>query len=577
MDTHASNIAHSTPVTSTAEAYLHHLKRQGIEYLYLGSGTDTAPLVEAYARQPESQLNFPQPILATHENLAVGMAHGYYMVTRRPQAVMLHVSVGAANAVCAVMNAARAQVPMLFTAGRTPLFEKGRKGARDSVIHWDQEMYDQGAMLREVVKWDYELRDGANVSEVINRGLAIAMTEPRGPVYLTLPRETLAEAASATLNDPTPALPSAPHPDPHSVEALAKALLNAELPIILCGATGVAQSTVNMLVELSDRFGIGVAEPKARYMNFPSSHPLHMGFDAAPVLKHSDAVLFLECDVPWIPEQISPLPDTFVAHAGCDPLFAQYPLRCFPSDLTITTTAETLLPALIETLQKLGADQTRHERAQRVETFARERRELVQSRAQADTKRGGPISKLFLSRCISEVKPNNAIVVNEYSAVREQMTFDEPGTFYLHPTSAGLGWGLPAALGAAQAAPDRVVISVVGDGAYIFCNPAACHQAATMHKLPLLTIVFNNGGWDAVQRSALAMYPNDHAAQFKQDHHMAPLSSLDPTPDFERYVEASGGYGERVTERDALIPALQRALNVVQNEKRQALLHVIGA
>lgn len=121
---------------SVAEAYLAQLKARGVSYLYVGSGTDTAPIVEAYARQPWSGLEFPVPIVASHENLAVGMAHGHTMVSGEPQAIMLHVSVGAANAVCGLMNAARSQVPMFFTAGRTPLFERDAHGARDNAIHW---------------------------------------------------------------------------------------------------------------------------------------------------------------------------------------------------------------------------------------------------------------------------------------------------------------------------------------------------------------------------------------------------------------------------------------------------------
>ena len=148
---------------SVAEAYLNLLKARGIDFLYLGAGSDTAPLVEAYARREPANQIFPQPVIVSHENLAVGMAHGYFMVTGRPQAVMLHVNVGAANAVCGLLNAARSHVPMLFTAGRTPLFEEGELGSRDREIHWAQEMFDQAAMVREIVKWDYELRDRKSV------------------------------------------------------------------------------------------------------------------------------------------------------------------------------------------------------------------------------------------------------------------------------------------------------------------------------------------------------------------------------------------------------------------------------
>ena len=105
----------------------------------------------------------PEPVVVPHENAAVGMAHGYYLVTGRPQAVMVHVNVGMANALMGLLNAARDNVPIFFTSGRTPPTESGRLGSRDLPIHWGQEMYDQAGMLREYVKWDYELRYGEQV------------------------------------------------------------------------------------------------------------------------------------------------------------------------------------------------------------------------------------------------------------------------------------------------------------------------------------------------------------------------------------------------------------------------------
>src|SRR6478672_2569084 len=134
---------------NVTEHYLAHLKRRGIDFLYVNAGTDFPPLVEAYARQPESGLDFPQPIAVAHENAAVCMALGYTMVTGRPQAVMVHVSVGTANSVLGLMNASRDNIPLLFTAGRTPWFEEGRLGARTSYIHWAQEMFDQASLVRE--------------------------------------------------------------------------------------------------------------------------------------------------------------------------------------------------------------------------------------------------------------------------------------------------------------------------------------------------------------------------------------------------------------------------------------------
>ena len=123
----------------------------------------------------------------------------------------------------------------------------------------------------------------------------------------------------------------------------------------------------------------------------------------------------------------------------------------------------------------------------------------------------------------------------------------------------------------------QVPVPVQGDGAYIFTNPSACHQAAAMHKLPVVMIVYNNQHWQAVEQSTLAVYPNGATKQYVRDHGYAPLSDLRPMPDFEKYAEASGGYGERVTERDQLIPALKRAMHAARVEGRHALLNVIGA
>src|SRR6201993_990400 len=177
---------------NVAAAYLGLLADRGVDYLFGNAGTDFAPIIEAYAEADQKGRRAPKPILATHENLAVSMAHGYAMISRRIPAVMVHVSVGTANMVCAAMNVARENVGMLLTAGRSPVTEFGQHGSRDGYIHWAQEMYDQAGMLREIVKWEYELRNASQLETVVDRALAIAASEPRGPVYLSLPREVIA-------------------------------------------------------------------------------------------------------------------------------------------------------------------------------------------------------------------------------------------------------------------------------------------------------------------------------------------------------------------------------------------------
>src|SRR3954451_13484549 len=189
---------------SVAAAYLALLADRGVDYLFGNAGTDFAPIIESYAQAAQTGVAVPRPMLATHENLAVTMAHGYAMVSRRIPAVMAHVSVGTANMICAAMNAARENVAILLTAGRSPLTEIGLLGSRDGYIHWAQEMFDQAGMLREIVKWDHELRNAEQLPTVVDRALAIAAREPRGPVDLTAPREVI--AASFPDGDGPPAL-----------------------------------------------------------------------------------------------------------------------------------------------------------------------------------------------------------------------------------------------------------------------------------------------------------------------------------------------------------------------------------
>src|SRR5579862_4151615 len=227
-------------VESVAEAYLALLAERGVEYLFANAGTDFAPIVEAYARATHSGLKAPKPLIATHENVAISMAHGYAAASGKVPAVMVHVSVGTANALCGVFNAARENVPILFTAGRSPLTEEGLHGARDTYIHWAQEMFDQAGMLREMVKWDYELRNGAQLETVIDRALSLATSAPEGPVYLSLPREVLAETLDGfAYDDPSRrAAAASPGAAEAAIAEAVKILAKAKRPVIVTAGAG---------------------------------------------------------------------------------------------------------------------------------------------------------------------------------------------------------------------------------------------------------------------------------------------------------------------------------------------------
>jgi len=557
---------------SVGEAFLAILKQKGIDFLFVNSGTDSAPLVEAYARQSESGLDFPTPIVGTHENAVVSMAHGYTMLTGKAQAVMVHVSVGAANAVCAVMNARRDEIPMLFMAGRTPLYEKGVLGARNGAIHWAQEMYDQAGMLRELVKWDYELRGAINLDDVVDRALAITQAAPAGPVYLTLPREVLSEATPPTHVSTVPTtVPSPPAPDKMAAATLARMIVAARCPVLVTSASGRDPATVAPLEQFCERHGLGIVEAKSRYLCARSSHPYHLGQNIHPFLPEVDLLICVESEVPWIPGTAEPPAGTRVAHVGVDPLFQDYPIRGFRSDLAITSSTAAILPVLDELLSEIDTAPAAELRKSHVAALARKR--LARRGARIAAAVATPaMSKDWLNHCLNQALADDTVLVNEYWADRELLDLERPQSFFMHSPAAGLGWGLPAAVGAALAAPDKVIVATVGDGAYIFGNPAACHHAAAMHDAPFLTIVCNNARWNAVQASAFGVFPNGHAAKGPRP---APLSDLSPIPDFELYAKASGGHGERVTAPGEVLAAMRRAIDIVRRERRQALLNII--
>ena len=227
-------------VDSIAEAYLTLLKDRGIDYLLGNAGTDFPSVIEGLSKSLAGEARAPAPITVPHENLAVAMAHGYFVATGRVCAVMVHVNVGTANAVCGIMNAARENVPILMTSGRTPLTEEGHDGSRSIYIHWGQEMFDQAGVMREMVKWDYELRNGSQLETIVDRAINIATTEPCGPVYLTLPREVLAETPDAfRFHSPARRVAAtAAAADAAAIDRAAEILAKAKNPLVITASMG---------------------------------------------------------------------------------------------------------------------------------------------------------------------------------------------------------------------------------------------------------------------------------------------------------------------------------------------------
>lgn len=556
----------------SAEAFLRRLAERGVEYIFANAGTDFASIIEAIARNHNRATKYPRAITVPHENVAMAMAHGYYRASGKPPCVMVHVNVGTANAICGLFNASKDNVPVLLAAGRTPLTESGSAASRSHAIHWGQEMFDQGSMVREIVKWDYELRAGQPAAAVVDRALDIAMSEPRGPVYLTLPRELLAATAAPTRSDATHALGvPAGVPPLTAIEEAARILAAAEFPLIITSSVGRRPEGMAALANLASSYAIPVVQNEARDLNLPTDHPMHLGFSSANWLGKADAILVLECVIPWVPKAMSPKAGAKIIQMGMDPLAARFPYREMEADLLVggdPCAALTMLHAALAEATKGKATAIESRR----KNIAQAHDELISARTAqlAKARAQKPIHPLWLAHCVNEQKTKDAIIVSELGLAAPNLDLTEPGTFMGNMLAGGLGFGLGAGLGAKLAAPDREVIVSLGDGSYMFGNPLPFHYVANAENLPVLTIVMNNQSWHAVRASTLHVHPDGEAARAN----IMPLTELKPSPAFEKVIETCGGYGEKVEDPEEVPAALARAFEKVRSGT-PALLNVI--
>ena len=567
-------------VSSGAEAFLAQMRALGsVRYMFANTGTDHGPLIEAMARTASEDPRDIRPIVVPHEQAAVSMAHGYYNVTQEPQMVLVHTLPGTANALGGIINAASANVPLFLCAGRTPITEGELRGGKSQNIHWRQESRDQGGVVREFVKWDYEIRTNQNLAAVVSRAYKIAMSEPRGPVYMTLPREWLAEVLESTQVFAPDALTPASktQADQASLEKIADWLIGSESPLIVTKYLGRNPEAVQSLIELSELLAIPVVQ-QMNYVNFPTDHPMHLGTQVTKYVRNSDVLFFIDTDVPWEPPNRNVLRDGVkIAHLERDPLFTGIPGWGFPADLPVSGCSEVSLPALnaiIRNKLKGGAVSQAKLDERRKQTEAEHQAMIREMDASVEAvKNQAPIHPYWLSKCIGDAMDDKTIIANETitSKLAEVIHLNRPGSMFNTPLAGHLGWGLGAAIGMKLGKPDATVIAAEGDGSYMFCAPTACHFTAQKYQIPFLTVIYNNQVWNASLNAARGLYPDGVAARTRN----FPGTDLTPSPNFELTAQACGAYAARVEDPAALPDALAKALRVVKEEKRQALLNVI--
>lgn len=552
---------------TAAHRFLHRLWRNGVTHLFANAGTDFPPIIEAYAAA--GGVDMPNILAIPHENVAVSMASGYALATGRPQAVMVHVNVGLANTICGVMNASLAQIPMILAGGRTPWLEKGHIGARNRYIHWAQEMPDQGALVRQHTKWDYELRAADQIDDLVDRAAVIATSEPMGPVYLSLPREVLADTA----NQPEKHFPNITKvelgaPDSKAIFETARRLAAAEYPLIIANGAGRTAEETNLLTALAETYAIPVTVSSPSYIAVPQDSPAHAGFAPENEFATADVILVINSDVPWIPSLCEPKDNAWIAHLAPDPNFETYPVRSFSCHQPLKGSVADGLRALKNALDEMNCEisAARRERLSRLHEDMRG--SVERARASGS---GLKFPRAEASAVLGEAVGADAIIVNELGAHVPHLNRCKAETYFQSSPAGGLGWALGAALGIKLARPDELVVCAVGDGSYMFGNPTPAHYVAKAHNLPVLFVVFDNGGWGAVDKATLSMYPDGEAIK----KNIGVFSSFDEPPDYTLVAAASGAHTATATNSIEAREVLDEAVRVVREEGRQALVRLI--
>jgi len=568
---------------SAAHYFLEGLVDLGIDYIFANLGTDHVSLIEEIARWDSEGRKHPEIILCPHEVVAVHMAGGYALATGKGQAVFVHVDAGTANACMSIQNLFRYRLPVMLFAGRAPFTMHGEmKGSRDTYVHFVQDPFDIASIVRPYVKWEYSLPSGVVVKEALARGGAFMHSDPPGPVYMMLPRETLAEEFDAAA---MPAYRPARYGsvqlggiDPARVNAIADRLMAAQNPIALTAYLGRNPQAVAVLDRLARTCGIRVAEFNSIDLNIPQDSPCFAGFDPAPLLEDADLGLLLDSDVPFVPQYAKRVEAIEWIQVDIDPLKADFPMWGFPTDMRIQADCATVLQQVLDVVEARADDAWRKRVAARIASWEPARDAAAKRRAAAAANKGGTgaITPAHLFSVLNTKLSPHDIVINEAirngPILQEQIRRSEPGS-YVGLAGGGLGYSGGTALGLKLAQPERRIVQIIGDGAFHFSSPDSVYAVAQQYQLPILTVVLDNGGWQAVKASVQRVYPKGVASETDSFQSRLTSGRQGEQRRFSDIGRAFGAHGEHVGEPDDLGAAIERCFAAL-DDGRAAVLHV---
>jgi len=523
----------------------------------------------------------PELITCMHEESAVAMTHGYYKVAGKPAAALCHGTVGLQHAAMAVYNAWCDRAASIVMVGNRMDAATRRPGV--PTLH---AMQDPGSLIRDFTKWDDNPQSLQHLAESMVRAYKVTMTPPLEPVLMVLDEKLQEDAidGGGRLVIPKLSTVAPPAGDPNAVREAARLLAMADNPVIVVDRVARTAAGVTRLVELAEALNAPVIDQLGR-MNMPNNHHLyHLG--AGGLIERADVILGLELTDFWgtvnsaddsveAAQAYRPNPGTRLISIGMGDLYLRANYQDFeryqPVDIAIGADAETTLPTLTEYVkQAIPSDRRAKiaERGDKARKAQAQARQAVLAQAAANAWDASPISSARLSAEIwQQIKHEHWALVSRDSSLsnwpHRLWTFDQHHQFIGGPGGAGIGYGLPAAVGAAFAhreAGDRLTVNIQNDGDSMYA-PGALWTAAH-HKVPMLTIMWNNRAYHQeimhLQRMA------GWRQRGIENPHIG-TTIWDPYIDYAKLAEALGHVGiGPITDLKDLASAIKRGVDAVK-------------
>ena len=471
----------------------------GVEYILSSPGTEWAPVWEAMADQIHRKKDGPKLLDVWHETLAVDMAAGYTLATGKMQGVLLHAGAGLLQGAMGMHGAFVAGVPMVVISGESMTY--GEQPEFDPGAQWMNNLSIVGGtsnLVDSIVKYSSVAGSVYTLYESIIRAGELAQRQPTGPTYLSVSTETLMAGWTPPANPRT--VPPAPRvlTAPEDIEKLAAQLSKAKRPVVLTEGAGREVETYEALVALCDMFALPLVEkPGALFANFPKDHPLYQGTEIKPFWNDMDLAIVVRARAPWYPPSNRP-PKAVVAMVDEAPHNSAMVYQSHQADMYLEgNVAQTLRDlANAATVDKAVVEARRKELAAAHDAMIEKR-----NAAQAAARKKTPIDPVWLCASLNAVMPDDTIYIDEVTThtglLRQHLVWNKPRSLFTR--QGGLGQGLGLSLGIKLGKPERQVVTLIGDGAFLY-NPAlGCLGAARDYKLPTLTVIFNNKKYAAMQ------------------------------------------------------------------------------